>query len=178
MMRIPAAPERIGIALREQLDWSRLSLNARLVCAGSSQGLDPALNCAQYGRLTVTADVLVSLARRLLRRPRAVRARTAASRPERLAVGVRWYADRAVEVAAQCRRRAHASGRGDGVDAVVRGLQQLLRAADPLRQQPLQRGGAGYRAEVAGQVARADVRLAGQVLHGERLVQPPHHPGV
>ncbi|MEV4749156.1 hypothetical protein AB0K21_22490 [Streptosporangium sp. NPDC049248] len=48
-------------------------------------------------------------------------------------------------------RRAHARGRGDGVDAVVCALQQFLRAADPLRQQPLQRGGAGRRAEVAGQ---------------------------
>jgi hypothetical protein len=73
--------------------------------------------------------------------------------PEGAAVGVRWHADGAVEVAAQCGGGAHAGGGGDGVDAVVGGLQQFLRVADPLGQQPLQRGGAGHRPEVAAQVA-------------------------
>ena len=64
------------------------------------------------------------------------------------------------------------AGRGSSPRAGNRGSR-----ASRCSGRPVQAGSAGYRVEEAGQVARAHVRLAGQVLHGQRLVQPPHHPG-
>jgi len=66
---------------------------------------------------------------------------------------------------------------GDLVDALVGGLEHFLRPVDPLGEQPLQRGRAGDRVEVAGQGAHAHVRPPRQLGHAERLVEPVEYPG-
>lgn len=99
------------------------------------------------------------------------------SAPEGAAVGVGRYAEGAVEVAAKGGRGAHAGRLRDDVHAVVGGLQKLLSPPDPLGQQPLQRRGAGRRLEVPAEVACAQVGPAGQILHGQRPVEPPGRPG-
>jgi hypothetical protein len=73
----------------------------------------------------------------------------------------------------QRRGGAHAGGARDDVDAVVGLLQQLLRAADPLGQQPLQRGRAGL---LAGETKMTGVASAGEIFDAPAFLRAlsPH----
>lgn len=102
-----------------------------------------------------------------------VRSRPAA---EAAAVGRRGGADDPGEVRPQDRGVAEAAGGRDGFDRAVVVLEQLAGQADPLLGDPAGGRGAGLVPEAAGERPLADLGVAGERGHVERLIQVPLGP--
>ena len=89
---------------------------------------------------------------------------------------MRWYACGVTRlIRLKCVRhlvcRPEAAQGGDALDGVVGVLEQVLRAADSLGAQPLERRRAGRLAEAPGVGARAHHRLAGEIVDRQRQLE-------
>ena len=93
------------------------------------------------------------------------------SGPEGSLVGVRGHVVDPVEVRAHLVCGSEAAQGCDALDGVVGVLEQVLRAADSLGAQPLQRRGASGLAEPPGVGARAHHGLAGEILDRQRQLE-------